>query len=253
MIRASGALSVPKELAIRLMVSPRTVLAVYLCLFPYLGLNDALGQTRSASISGTVVGDNGQPVSAVVTALKLGLPVGTGRADSAADGSFSIKNLPDGTYNMCVADKAGIYLDPCAWSSAQFTVTITAKASASGYKLVVTKGSPLQVRMNDANQVLQATAVAPNRRSASLVAAVVTARHTLQPLIVISKDTGGQSLQTMIPVNQTVSLALFGKGVAVADASGRPLDVANSTRISVQATSNQIQVPVTLTVTPAAQ
>src|SRR5438876_8024588 len=64
-----------------------------------------IAQTGKGAISGIAVGSDGAPVSAVITANRIGPPVASGRAESAANGAFSISGLPDGKYLVCAADK----------------------------------------------------------------------------------------------------------------------------------------------------
>ncbi len=203
----------------------------------------------TAVISGTAVGDDGKPVSAVITAIKVDVPVSRGRAESAADGSFSLSGLLDGTYNLCAVDKGGSYLDPCAWSIVLPAIAVSAKAPVSAYNLVMSKGSLLQVRVNDASQLLDTATAALNQTSPVLVLAVVTARHTLQPLSLMSKDATGQNQQTAIPANTSIALGVMGRGITITDSTGKALDLVRGVAVSVQAANGQSAPPVTLTVT----
>jgi len=206
--------------------------------------------TGAATISGVVLGDDGKAVRALITAVKSGRPVAGGQNESNAAGSFVIGGLLDGTYQLCAVDHSGTYLDPCNWAETPATVTVSAKQPVSGYKLTVAKGAILRVRVNDAGQVLDKPAAALNQMPATLIVAVMTARHMIQPLPVVSKDSGGRSHQTAIPLNKAVSLNLFGKGFTLTDASGKSLDTALGTPVPVQIAPGQAAPPVTFTVGP---
>lgn len=184
----------------------------------------------------------------MITALKLTPPVATGRAQSASDGSFTMSGIPDGKYQLCAADTGGNYLDPCTWSNAPATVTISAAQPISGFKLVLTKGTLLQVRVNDVGQILD-SATGLGQAPATLVVGVQTLRKTLQPLPVISKDSGGRTYQAAIPIAATVPLNLFGKGFSLSDASGNALNIAGGTSIPVQTTEGETVRPLVFTVT----
>lgn len=129
-------------------------------------------------------------------------PAGGGRTESAPDGSFSLLGLFDGTYRLCAVDKGAAYLDPCVWSDTPPTIRISAKQPISGYKLVLAKGSPLTVRINDAAHLLDAPSAVLDQMPATLIVGVVTARHTLQPLALTGKDSAGRNHQTAIPATK---------------------------------------------------
>ncbi|SPF37633.1 exported hypothetical protein [Candidatus Sulfopaludibacter sp. SbA4] len=208
-------------------------------------------QTGAASISGVVVGDDGKAVRALITAVKSSLPASGGRTEADVNGSFAISGLLDGSYQLCAVDHTGTYLDPCNWAETPAVVTVSAKQPVAGYKLTVAKGALLQVRVNDVGQVLDKPAAALNQMPATLIVAVMTTRHTIQPLPIVSKDSGGRNHQTAIPLNKAVSLNLFGKGFTLADTSGKPLDVTLGTAVPVQIGPGQAPQPVTFTVGPA--
>jgi hypothetical protein len=206
--------------------------------------------SNAPPLTGLVIGNDGKPISAVITAVSAGRPVAGARTESGNDGSFAVAGIPDGKYQLCAVDKGGVYLDPCTWSSSPVTVTISAAKPISGYQLLLTKGIPLQVRVNDAGQILDATAAAPNQVPATLIVAVATLHHTMQPLPVVSKDNAGRTLQTVVPLNAAIQVKLFGKGFALADASGNALNPSLGASVPLQ--TSETQQPLAFTVTPVA-
>lgn len=202
-------------------------------------------------LSGTVIGDDGKPVQATVTALKIGLPVGSGRAETAPDGSFSMSGLINGKYQLCVMDKAGDYLDPCTWTAIPPTVVIDALQPVSKYKLVVGKGTPLQVRVNDSGKLLE-PGVGSAKVPATLLIFVVTTHHTFQYIPVVGKDAIGRLYRTSVPANSNAQIHLLGQGISVVDATGKKFDTEKGDLLPVQ-TNNGLGMgpPITLTVSPA--
>jgi hypothetical protein len=189
----------------------------------FLAIAQLLGQKNGPPISGIVIGSDGSPVSAVVTALRTGSPVDSGRTETAADGSFQMAGITDGNYELCVADKAGIYLDPCEWSASPLTVTVSAANPISGLKVVVAKGVPAEVHLNDPNGFL--TPSASSTAPSAVIASIVTARHTLRLIPVASRTSSLRVHRTAVPLGASVSLTLFGKGLTITDASGNAVDI----------------------------
>jgi hypothetical protein len=180
----------------------------------------------------------------------MGMPAASGRADAAADGSFTISGLPPGTYGLCAAVKAGGYLDPCAWSAVIPSVDLNAGKDVTGYHLKVVKGDILQVRVNDQSQALEKSA-APLKPAPHVIVGVFTERHIFQPLSIAGKDSGGRNHEGTIPFDKDVSLHLAGKGVEIKDAAGASID-SNGATVTVRHPSGKApQLPLTFSVTPA--
>jgi hypothetical protein len=205
------------------------------------------------SLAGTVVGDDGKVLAAAVTANRTGQPPASGRAMSGADGTFTIANLPAGTYRLCAAVKGRGYLDPCAWSPIATTVQVGAGQAVTGFRLIVKKGATVQVRLNDAAGVLSAVAV-PNQPTIQVtphvLIGVVTPRGLFTPLVVTSKDATGRTHEGTIPLNAPVRLEISGSGVAITDAAGAKVD-ANGSAVTVQQSSSTAPQVLTYNITGA--
>ena len=201
----------------------------------------------TGKISGVVVGTDGKPVPATVSVYKLGPPPASGRGDTAADGSFTISNLPAGTYDLCASAKSDGYLNTCAWSAPVSPLQLKAGQSIVGYRIVLKKGSSLQVRLNDPAGNLDAPpakgSVAPH-----VIVGVFTDRRVFQPLNFSGKKSGGRDLQITIPFDQNVSLHLVGKGVKVTDSNGAPVDLKGTTITVKHNSSDNNPKPVTFNV-----
>lgn len=177
----------------------------------------ALSQT--GSISGTIAGDDGKPLAGVITSNRTSPPAASGRAVAGANGAFTIANLPAGTYALCASVENLGYLDPCAWSAAPPTVQIAAGQAVTGFRLVVKKGTTLQVRLNDPDKILGQKA-APKQVAPHVLLGVFTPRRLFQPLQLAGTDASGRNHQGTVPLDNTpASLHVTGRGVRILDES----------------------------------
>ncbi len=174
----------------------------------------------NGSIAGTVAGDDNRAVAAVVTA-RSNAPGGAGfRARAAADGKFTIPNLPAGAYTLCAVAEPPGYVDPCEWSVQPLTVQLAEGQAATGAALVVKKGGALRVRLNDPDKVLGQTP-APNQAAAGVLLGVFTPRRLFRVLPLANTDANGRDFELTIPLDDTPAfLYVAGHGVRVFEPSG---------------------------------
>ena len=202
----------------------------------------------TASISGTMIGDDGATLAGIVTIHRMVPPLASGRVEAGKDGSFTISNLPAGTYAVCATVQGRRYMDPCAWSAAPTTVQVSAGQAVTGYQLTLNKGEPVQVRLNDPGSALAAVAQ-PNQTVPHVLLGFFTTRGLFEPLVETGKDATGHNLQGFIPPNTPVPLYVGGKGVQVADSTGKALDP-NGASITVSQPKGSNPLQVTLAVKP---
>jgi Carboxypeptidase regulatory-like domain len=121
-----------------------------------LAVPAAIGQTGTASISGTVLDVKTQkPVPAAwVIASRAGAPPFTRNTKSGGDGAFRIQGLTAGNYSLCVQAAGDQYLDPCQWNGSPTTVTLTSAQNAAGISLKLAAASVLNVQVQDAQKIL---------------------------------------------------------------------------------------------------
>lgn len=196
----------------------------------------------SASIAGTVVGDDGKPLAAFVTANRTTKPIATGSSAPAKDGSFSINKLSAGTYSLCAAAKDGGYLNPCTWGPA-ILVTLNAGQNLTGYRIVLKRGRSLQVHLTDAGQALSAAA-APGKPAPHVMVGILTPQRIFEPLALIGKDTQGRTHEGTISADQNAQLLIRGNGVSISDSLGTAVASNGSTVTVKPAPGNQ---PIVLT------
>jgi Carboxypeptidase regulatory-like domain len=177
-----------------------------------------LGQS-TGSVSGTIQDDTGQPVAG---GYAVASPVGssathlTYTAMTAADGKFSLTGMQPGRYSICVQVPAGPHLDPCRWSSA-VQVTVAPGQPVTNQAISVTKGSILQVRIDDPNKVLATSG------PGDVLVGVFLPSAVFEPLSLVASDASGRTYQTAIPFNTSVGLSVTSAHLVLADESGARL------------------------------
>ena len=207
--------------------------------------HQALMAQSLGSVAGTVVGDDGNTLAASVTANRSGQPPASGRAMAGPDGTFTIANLPAGTYSLCAAVKGRGYLDPCTWSPVAPSVRVGPGQTVRGFRLIVKKGAIVQVRLNDAAGALSAVA-APNQAAPHVLLGILTPHRLFEPLVLTGKNATGRNHEGTIPLNTPVRLHISGKGVEITDAAGVKLD-SNGSSVTLQQQQGNSVVPQILT------
>ncbi len=196
-----------------------------------------------ASISGTLVGDDGKPLAGSITAIRVGGFGGGKQATANAAGAFSLASLSAGSYQLCASVKGGGYLDPCSWEATPAVIQVAAGQAVAGNRLTVKKGAALQVRINDAAQVLQKPTPAGTVKPHVLVG-VITSRRVFEPLRLTGQDGYGQNRQGTVPLDRPFALYIRGQGVQVTDSSGMSISPAGTTLKMEPGKGNQ---PISLT------
>jgi hypothetical protein len=199
------------------------------------------------AFSGTLSGDDGVLIAGVVVANGSGVAA-RGRGVSAANGAFSIPNLPAGTYFLYGRPRGRGYLDPCVWSPDPPKVSVTAGKATANVKLVLPKGAVIDVRVNDPSTILGATAL-PNAVAPHVLLHTLTPRGLIEPLVSAGKNATGVDYQTTVPFSAPVRISVSGKQLQILDSTGQTLNPAGSSFL-VQQASGSPSTTVTLQVKP---
>lgn len=178
----------------------------------------------TTSIAGTVTGDDGKALAAVVTVRQTTASAASFRVQSAANGSFTIPNLAMGSYMLCAAVEQLGYVDPCEWSLQPSSVQLAASQAATGVKLVVKKGTTLRVHVDDPDKILGQTPAA-KQVAPSVLLGVFTPGRLFKSLQLVNSDANGSDHQLLIPADDTpATFYIHGVGVQVVDQAGSKLD-----------------------------
>jgi hypothetical protein len=186
---------------------------------------------NGGGLTGSVVDDSGQPVSARVlishaptgTPPVSAPPVITGplaaMVSTDVRGSFHAEGLGPGQYIACAEAPAPGLLDPCHWAAAAPTFTVSAGQTTSGVKIVMAKGSVLQIHVNDPLQLLGPVSTPVDL---SFEIHVVTNKGLHYSAPIQSSTATGRDHAITIPFGAAVTLRVLSARLAVSDQSGNP-------------------------------
>jgi hypothetical protein len=98
-----------------------------------LTIPHAFGQTRTASIQGTVLDAKTQrpAPAALVIASRAGAPPFTRSTKSGGDGVFQIQGFVEGNYSLCVQAADDQYVNPCEWNGAPTGIKLVSGQAAA--------------------------------------------------------------------------------------------------------------------------
>lgn len=118
----------------------------------------AYGQATAqlGQISGTVVGDDGKPLSGIfVTYVRTPFDVkdtvpGSGGVTTDASGSYSFTSLIPATYTICTyAPPSTALVQACEWGPQQPQITLTAGQNVTGNTITMHTGVRLHIQVAD--------------------------------------------------------------------------------------------------------
>ncbi len=184
----------------------------------------AMGQT-AGSVSGTVTGTDGNPISAVVMMLTVKAAAGSQAnpgvftATSASDGTFEIASVPKGDYNLCASDEGRRFLDTCAWSG-PLEVTVAGGPSSKRVDVHMQDAAEVTIDIQDPTQQLAAKGNQPP--SAGLLIGV-PAPHMFLPA---ADGTDAPTIRTRklyVPYDQDLEISVVTNDLQLTDAQGRAL------------------------------
>jgi hypothetical protein len=207
---------------------------------------------QPGSLAGLVSDEGGKAVTgAFITANRETLPVATGRAFSAADGTFQIGGLPAGSYTVCVQFPSAGFVDTCEWQILPLRVDVKAGQATAGLKFKLQKGAILHVRLNDPGNLLQPSSTAIAKTAPRVLLGVQTARGLLHPATQVSKDATGTTHAVTVPFDTALSFTVVGSNVSLADEKGAAIGQAGlqGSNVPITIPSGTTPAPLTINVT----
>src|SRR5260370_6364657 len=197
-------------------------------LLPLLAMSSicALAQSTPGLISGTVYGPDGKPLAGASVWANLvspaprpvdhnsTIPVLT--AVSAADGTYTLSNVPNGEYVVCARNAEVAALNPCAWGSAPRVQIAGGRLNMSGEAIRMAAGATLQVHLDDPGGLLAANAAKPG---ASLIMGLAT-QHGFMPLPITASTGNSRDYKLLVPFNTTHNVMISTRYFKLSNAAG---------------------------------
>jgi hypothetical protein len=190
---------------------------------------------------------------AFITANRESLPLTSGRAFSAADGTFQIGGLPAGRYTVCVQVPGSDFLDSCEWYLLPLQVDVKAGGAVAGLKFKLQRGAILHVRLNDPGSLLApAASTAIVKTVPHVLLGVQTIRGLLRPVTLVSKDTTGTTHAVTVPFDTAVNFTVLSPNVSLADEKGAAIGqggLQGASNVPIKIPSGTTPTPLTFNVT----
>lgn len=219
----------------------------------------------TGAINGQVLDDGGKGISGAIVSVASDLPTPApgqtpppftpfrALAVTAADGTFSVGNLPSGLIRVCAQVPNSLYVEVCRWPVAQTIITIGDGQSVKLPAIAMKKGFPLKIRVNDAAGLLSA-AESPGK-TVGVNPGVFSENHLFVPAYEVSRDAGGYTYQAVVPFDLPLHVSVSGTNLAVATTlAGAPAKSNFSTPITIPSgttTLAPITVAISAVVAPA--
>jgi hypothetical protein len=190
-------------------------------------------------IQGTVNDDSGHPVAGGFAVATLQSPTShaTFNAVTGPKGEFAFKNLPAGTYSICVHVPGGPHLNSCDWSKAA-QVTVAAGQTLANQSITLTKGALIQVRLDDPNKILTP--------KDDVMIGVYLPSGLFQPMRLAGSDPGGRTYDIAVPLSTGVRLGVHSSHLVISDDKGKgfsPTALPKGNSAPTVATSGTLNLP----------
>lgn len=197
---------------------------------PLLIACGAFGQITAvpAGVTGVITGavqtTDGKGVAKATVAIRFRPSVTIAKppyfntdATTNADGTFTVKSVPDATYAVCPAPPAGTLLPPCNWGT-EPTVTVANGKTAAMAPIVLKAGADLWVHVADPQGTRASMEGKVPGASLLLVVRVPGGRPIDIPLT--AADASGFDHHLTVPVATDLVITAFSSIFGITNAAG---------------------------------
>jgi len=204
----------------------------------------ALSQ-QTATISGTVVSNDGMPLSAVLVVNSTdSISASALTTASGSTGSFQLSGVPAGNYQICVTVQSGAFIDPCLWNTSGATIALAASQSLAGQVITVQQAAILHVRINDPQSLINIPQ--SNGAPRGILMGVFALGSRFYSLLPMSTDSNGFDEQIAIPGGTSVPFTIMPLGLSLTDSSGNAVPPSGAS-IAISVPLSSLSTPIVLT------
>jgi len=196
---------------------------------------------RGATVTGTVVDENGNPVVALVRFIPQGAgPASVVDVTSTSTGTFAAPNIT-GSVEICIQAPGKGYVNPCLWPSSR--IIAPSVSSQAALQLTVKKGAAVTIQVTDPSGVLASNGSAP------LLVGVFAPGGMYYPADLIAKGQTGRSYSLTIPYGIGAQLFIHSPFFVIADSTGQPIATSGLSLPFLQNTSAQTATALVFSIT----
>jgi hypothetical protein len=184
---------------------------------------------RATELTGSVLDDQGIAIfGAIVTVARSSVDGPLPASESyttttAADGSYSVKDLTAGPFVVCAVAPGRSLLDPCEWSSSQTVVRLPGGTGTVSATTQLQLGATVSIRVDDPALALTATVVAGSPHPFLSMGVWASDGHFHQAWRV-SSDSTGYNYTLVIPPNVDLAFAVNALNLTVTDNTKTTVD-----------------------------